>query len=131
MTPPDGAFCRPRWSSPWRRACAATAVGLAAIHWYGTAAQHWMPRAAPVSASQLQLRLDPNTATRAELDLLPRIGATLAQNIIAYREAAPEQPAFRRAEDLDRVRRIGPATVEALRPYLRFSDVPGPATPEP
>lgn len=74
-----------------------------------------------VSAEQLQLRIDPNRATAAELELLPGIGPTLAARIIAYRENAGAMPAFRQPEDLDRVPRIGPATVARLRPYLQFS----------
>jgi len=75
-----------------------------------------------VTPARVQLRLDPNRATAAELELLPRIGPKLAQAIITYREAAVKKPAFAAAEDLDRVPRIGPVTVELLRPYLSFPD---------
>ena len=68
----------------------------------------------------VQLRLDPNVATHDELMLLPGIGPKLAQNIIEYRTAAPAAPAFAIVEDLDNVARIGPVTVEKLRPYLCF-----------
>jgi competence ComEA-like helix-hairpin-helix protein len=68
----------------------------------------------------LQLRLDPNSATRDELMLLPGIGPKLAENIVEYRTYAPTAPAFATAEDLDDVARIGPLTVEKLRPYLCF-----------
>ena len=77
-----------------------------------------------VSGAQAQFRLDPNTACRDELMLLPGIGPSLADAIIAFREAAPRRPAFVRPEDLDAVRRIGPATVARLAPLLRF---PAPA----
>jgi competence ComEA-like helix-hairpin-helix protein len=73
---------------------------------------------------ELQLRIDPNCATAAELRLLPRVGPAIADNIVAYREASPDRTPFRRAEDLDRVPRIGPATVEQLRPYLKFPNHP-------
>jgi hypothetical protein len=102
----------------------AIATTLVAVHVIGSAAPRWTPTGAPVLPAQLQLRLDPNAASRAELDLLPRIGPTIAENIVAYREAAAELPVFQRAEDLDRVPRIGPATIEALRPYLRFPGEP-------
>jgi competence ComEA-like helix-hairpin-helix protein len=75
-----------------------------------------------VTPARVQLRLDPNRATAAELELLPRIGPKLAQAIIAYRDASVKKPAFAAAEDLDGVPRIGPATVELLRPYLSFPD---------
>ncbi|HUU97164.1 MAG TPA: helix-hairpin-helix domain-containing protein [Phycisphaerae bacterium] len=75
----------------------------------------------PIARPEIvQLRLDPNVATRDELMLLPGIGPKLAQYIIEYRTAAPSAPAFATAEDLDNVARIGPVTVEKLRPYLCF-----------
>jgi competence protein ComEA len=64
--------------------------------------------------------LDPNVATKDELMLLPRIGPVLADAIINYREANGPGPAFLCAEDLDNVHRIGPVTVEQLRPLLCF-----------
>lgn len=75
------------------------------------------PRATP---TPLRLTIDPNTASAAELMLLPRIGPKLAENIVRFRESVPRRPAFDCAEDLDAVERIGPATVALLRPYLRF-----------
>ena len=69
---------------------------------------------------QARLRLDPNVATREELMLLPRIGPALADAIVAYRESRGPGPAFFSAEDLENVHRVGPVTVEALRPLLRF-----------
>ena len=68
------------------------------------------------------LRLNPNVASHAELMLLPGVGPVLAENIVSYRDGAESLPAFRSADDLDAVHRIGPKTVEKLRPYLRFSD---------
>ncbi len=56
-----------------------------------------------------------NTAGRAGLDALPHIGPVLAGRIIAYREA---HGAFRRVEDLDRVRGIGPKTMARLQPLV-------------
>jgi predicted DNA-binding helix-hairpin-helix protein len=82
-----------------------------------------MPAAdAPVAARPELIRflLDPNVATRDELMLLPGIGPKLSENIIEYRLAAQATPAFRVPEDLDSVTRIGPVTLERLRPYLRF-----------
>ena len=62
-------------------------------------------------------RLDINTATQAELELLPNIGPTLATRIIAFREA--EGP-IRSLTHLTDVRGIGVRTAEAIEPYVRF-----------
>ncbi|MDQ7014577.1 MAG: helix-hairpin-helix domain-containing protein [Planctomycetota bacterium] len=59
-------------------------------------------------------KIDINTATLAELDILPRIGPTLAARIIADREA---NGPFGSLDDLDRVPGIGPKTVAKLVPY--------------
>lgn len=62
-------------------------------------------------------RLDINTATQAELELLPNIGPTLATRIIAFRET--EGP-IRSLTHLTDVRGIGVRTAEAIEPYVRF-----------
>jgi hypothetical protein len=89
----------------------------------------------PVHGAEIaRLRLDPNIATRDELMLLPGIGPKLSDNIIEYRAAALVTPAFSVPEDLDNVARIGPITVEKLRPYLRFpvaTDSRGPVETRP
>ncbi len=53
-----------------------------------------------------------NTATAAELETLPRIGPTMAQRIVDYRQT--EGP-FQTVEDLQNVPGIGPATFEGLK----------------
>lgn len=60
--------------------------------------------------------LNINTASAAELEALPGIGPALAGRIIDDRAA---NGPFRTVDDLDRVRGIGPKTLERLRPYLR------------
>lgn len=93
---------------------------------------------APISRAHLieplpDLRIDPNAATEAELMLLPAIGPVLARNIIESREI--DGP-FLIAEDLDRVHRIGPKTIEKLRPFITLpaadpAPSPSPVTPPP
>jgi len=53
-----------------------------------------------------------NTATTAELETLPRIGPTMAQRIVEYREA---NGPFATIEDIQNVPGIGPATFEGLK----------------
>lgn len=69
-------------------------------------------------------RINPNDAPVASLARLPGIGPTRARAIVALRERLQRQggdgPAFRRADDLLKVSGIGPATVEGIRPWLRF-----------
>jgi len=67
--------------------------------------------------------IDINTATGAELELLPGIGPALAQRIIDHRR---EHGPFRRVEDLDDVKGIGPRTLEKLRPLVRVGPLPSP-----
>lgn len=57
-----------------------------------------------------------NAASSAELESLPGIGPALAGRILADREA---NGPFKTVEDLDRVRGIGPKTLERLRPLIR------------
>jgi len=52
-----------------------------------------------------------NTSDQAQLELLPRIGPSMAQRIIAYRE---ENGPFKRKADLMRVKGIGEKTLEQL-----------------
>lgn len=79
----------------------------------------------PEQRAAAGLRIDPNTATTDELMLLPGIGPALSSYIVEFRESSARQPAFLAAEDLDGVHRIGPLTVEKLRPLLTFSGVTG------
>jgi len=57
-------------------------------------------------------RINLNTATAAELEVLPGIGPGLAQRIIEHRERAGR---FRTVAELDKVKGIGPRTIEKLR----------------
>lgn len=59
--------------------------------------------------------IDLNRATAAELEALPGIGPALAARIVAYRDSAG---GFRDIGELARVRGIGAATLERLRPLV-------------
>lgn len=69
----------------------------------------------------LKDRLDPNTASAAELAVLPGIGPSKAQAIVEYRDSQPA-PAFAAPADLMRVHGIGEVTAQKLAPYLYFPE---------
>lgn len=56
-----------------------------------------------------------NTASHAELQTVSGIGTTLATNIINFRETHGN---FSSVDELINVNRIGPATLESIRPYV-------------
>lgn len=77
---------------------------------------------APASAGE---KVDPNTASWANLARLPEIGPTRAKKIIAYRDAYtarhPGQPAFTSPSDLEKVQGIGPSISKTIAPFLTFA----------
>lgn len=72
----------------------------------------------------LVVRINPNTAPVASLARLPGIGWTRARAIVTHREhVTGERPGtvvFKSLGDLQRIRGVGPKTVEGLVPWLRF-----------
>jgi competence ComEA-like helix-hairpin-helix protein len=64
--------------------------------------------------------VDPNSATVEELTGLPGLGPLKAKSIVADREA---NGPFESVESLDRVKGIGPALLEKLRPHLAVTAV--------
>ncbi len=72
------------------------------------------PSSAPATASA-PLLLDLNRATEAELEQLPGIGPSRAQEIVAYRES---HGPFASVEEIQQVPGIGPTTYERIAPYL-------------
>ncbi len=72
--------------------------------------------ASPARAAEGKVNI--NTATVEQLQLLPRIGPAVAQRIVEHRKANGQ---FASAEDLMLVRGIGERSFESLKPYLAVS----------
>jgi len=68
------------------------------------------------SIPEADTTLDPNEAPWWELTVLPRVGETLARQIVAQRKQTP----FRCLADLQRVRGIGPKTAQRAARFLHF-----------
>ena len=80
--------------------------------------------AMPARFGELADRLDPNVATWEDLAVLPQLGEKRAKEIVAYREQfradkRGDTP-FRQIEDLLKIKGIGVAMIETLRPHLMF-----------
>lgn len=78
--------------------------------------------ASPRAGKRVTGRLNLNTATAAELMLLPGVGPAKAGRIVAWRQ---RHGTFRRVADLRRVKGFGFRTVKRLEPYL---DIKGDTT---
>lgn len=82
-------------------------------------------------SDQLADRIDPNTATEAELAAIPELGEKRATAIVEFREKFrsrhPNVVAFQKVSDLEQISGIGAATAENMEPYLMF---PSTATTE-
>lgn len=72
----------------------------------------------------LEGRINPNYAPIASLVRLPGIGVSRAGAIVDYREnfgaEAGEGPIFRACNDLQKVKGIGPKTVQNISEWLKF-----------
>jgi DNA uptake protein ComE-like DNA-binding protein len=116
----------PLWNASQRSVLIALAVGLAiylGIRLYLNPAYVSDPQPQhPPNELNLRNRIDPNTADVKTLAALPMIGEKRAKDIVAYRERYVEEHAddvaFKRPEDLLRIRGIGRAMVQTLSPYL-------------
>jgi competence protein ComEA len=97
-------------------------LALMLVHW---ARLSW--RGAPaVEIERLEpaanrFQFDVNQATWVEWMQLEGIGEALSRRIVNDRE---QNGPFRSVDDLQRVRGIGPKTLEDLRPWLRCADCP-------
>lgn len=76
-----------------------------------------MTRPTPAPVEIVPHRVDVNTASAAEMQLLPGIGPALSRRIVEDRGRFGR---FGSVEALDRVHRIGPVTVERIRPFVEI-----------
>lgn len=65
------------------------------------------------------VKVNLNTASKEDLEALPGIGPSVAQKII---EDRTQNGPFSSIEELDRVKGIGPKTIEALRGFISVGD---------
>ena len=65
------------------------------------------------------MRIDPNKADAATLQLLPGVGPGIADHILAAREGGV---VFDHADDLQAVKFIGPSLVGRVRPWTVYGE---------
>lgn len=108
----------PAWPRSAQVAMAALLVlALGLLAWHAYTLQRWGTRPTTLEPDALQKeRLDLNRADRVQLLQLPGVGERLAGQIEAYRR---EHGRFRSVEELRRVKGVGVATLEVLRPLVR------------
>jgi competence protein ComEA len=108
------------WSAQSRRIVLIAFAPLALVVAILSIELRW--RGHPADA---RLVIDLNAAPPEVLLALPRLGPVLVDRIVQERQFRP----FRSLADFDgRVKGIGPATVAALAPYLRFKEAESPKT---
>lgn len=91
--------------------------------WAGAELRPWRQGSEP--RKMIGQGVDPNLAPWWELALLPRLGPSISQEIVAHRtrKSAEQSGAtcvFRSSADLLTVRGIGPKMLLRLGPHLRF-----------
>jgi competence protein ComEA len=70
---------------------------------------------------KLESRINPNYAPIESLVRLPGIGVSRAGAIVAYREKFGDiEPVFQSGNDLQKVKGIGPKTVQNIGEWLKF-----------
>jgi competence protein ComEA len=108
------------WPRSAQRALAIL-IGAATLllAWYSCGSLRISSRPTELRRETGLYQVDLNHADRAELLQLPGVGESLAQRILDSRR---EHGEFRRIEDLRRVKGIGPATLEKLRPWVCITE---------
>jgi competence protein ComEA len=99
----------------------AAVMCICAVAGFGLAMKAASPSASPATL-EIESTVNPNDASSASLARLPGIGQVRARAIVSYRRQLSQQdrPVFQGSEDLRAIPGIGPATAEAIRPWLSF-----------
>ncbi len=94
-------------------------LALMVVHWVRLSGWGMQPVEIEHQPSrQYEFRLDINRATWVEWVQMDGIGETLGRRIVEDRET---NGPFRSIDDIQRVKGIGPITLEKMRPWLRIS----------
>ena len=97
-------------------------AALAALLAAGPRAQTAPPSAGAFTTAAPAVLVNLNTATVAELQTLPGIGAKTAERILQYRE---KNGPFKKIEELMNVQGIGEKSFLKLRPQVSVAAKPG------
>lgn len=90
-------------------------LGRRTVKGIKVSADRTIPTADYAAQAQAGSRININTATAVELEQLPTIGATIAERIVAYREAHGD---FTGISELMNVEGIGETRYEAIKDYI-------------
>jgi hypothetical protein len=74
-----------------------------------------------VLAKSVGFRIDLNADDAATLELLPRVGPSIAHNIIKARQGGA---VFRGPDDLEAVTFIGPSLIKRVGPWVVYDESP-------
>jgi len=121
MSPPRNRPIDATWT-PWMLAClvlvmASFGAWLAWRGWQRPVGADPQPPEDAARIAQTAEKINPNDASAASLRRLPGLGPERVRAVIEYRQAHGPQ-AFSCAEDLLKVKGIGPATLDKLAAFL-------------
>jgi competence protein ComEA len=105
-----------RWPQASQRVLLVLAAGLLAVGLVGGRRATRPTATAIADDPTLEVRLDLNSATAADLETLPGVGAALAARLDAYRTA---HGPLHSVDDLRNVPGFGAKLVTSLRPLVR------------
>ncbi len=114
MTDQKPQIREPDWTAGAAKWAAVAVLGSASIYGMGWSILAWQNRE-EARAIEAERRIDLNTASASELELLPDVGPTLAARIVDDRE---QLGPFQSIDDLDRVEGVGPRTIAGLRAFV-------------